>query len=80
MLKVYISQFCGDCVAAKHLLTRKGIEFEEIDITNNAEAVELIIARLGKRVTPALEYNGKYMDGNRFDPEKFEKELTELLA
>ncbi len=79
-LKIYTSQFCGDCVAAKHMLTRKGIEFEEIDITDNPEAVELIIAARGKRLTPTLEYNGKYMDGHRFDPEKFEKELAELLG
>ena len=44
------------------------------------EAVETIIAERGKRVTPTLEFNGKYMDGNRFDPEKFEKELAELLS
>ncbi len=79
-LKVYTSHFCGDCTAAKHFLERKGIEFEEIDITDNPEAVETIIAERGKRVTPTLEFNGKYMDGNRFDPEKFEKELAELLA
>jgi len=59
---------------------RKGIEFDEIDITNNQEAVDLIVAKRGKRVIPTLEYNGKFMDGNRFDPEKFEKELAELLA
>ena len=79
-LKIYTSHFCGDCVAAKHLLTKKGVEFEEINISNNPEAVDTIIAARGKRVTPTLEYNGKYIDGNRFDPEKFGKELTELLA
>jgi len=79
-VKVYTSQFCGDCVAAKHFLAKKGIDFEEIDITNNPEAVETIIAERGKRVTPTLEFNGKYMDGNRFDPEKFEKDLAELLS
>jgi len=79
-LKVYTSQFCGDCVAAKHFLAKRGIEFEEIDITDNAEAVETIIAARGKRVTPTLEFNGNYINGNRFDPEKFEKELSELLG
>lgn len=79
-LKLFTSFFCGDCTAAKHFLTKRGIEFEEINISNNPEAVETVIAARGKRITPTLEFNGNYMDGNRFDPEKFGKELTELLG
>ncbi|MFQ5432775.1 MAG: glutaredoxin family protein [Nitrospinota bacterium] len=79
-VKLYTSHFCGDCVAAKYFLTKRGIEFEEIDITNNRDAVETIIAARGKRVTPTLEFNGNFIDGHRFDPDKFEKDLAKLLG
>ena len=30
---IYTTPLCGYCAAAKRLLTRKGVEFEEIDVS-----------------------------------------------
>ncbi|GMT42773.1 MAG: NrdH-redoxin [bacterium] len=77
---MYTSEWCPDCWAAKRFLDGKGFEYEEIDLDKKPDAVEFIIKARGKRVVPTLELNGRFMDGNRFDPEKFEKDLTALMA
>jgi hypothetical protein len=51
-----------------------------VDIDEYPDAVDVIIAAKGKRVLPALEYKGRFMDGNKFNKGKFEKDLKELLA
>lgn len=79
-LKIFTSGWCPDCTAAKNLLKEKGIEFEEIDIDKNPEAVTTVVNARGKRVVPTLSYKGKFMDGNHFNREKFEKELEALLS
>lgn len=79
ILTFYTASWCPDCHAAKRVLDKKGIKYNLVDIEENQEAVDIIIAARGKRVLPTLEYNGSYMDGNHFDQEKFEKELDELL-
>ncbi len=79
ILTLYSANWCPDCHAAKRVLDEKGIEYKLVDIEENQEAVDIIVAAMGKRVLPTLEYNGSYMDGNHFDGEKFEKELEELL-
>jgi len=79
-IKVYSSAWCRDCALAKDLLKEKGIEYEDFDIADHPELVDRIVEARGKRVTPTLEYNGKFIDGNHFSREKFEKDLEELLA
>jgi len=79
-LTIYSASWCPDCRAAKRVLDDRGVEYNLVDIDENPESVEHIIAVMGKRVVPTLEYKGSYIDGNHFDQEKFEKELTELLS
>jgi len=76
----YSADWCPDCRAAKRVLEERGIEYREINIDGNPEAVEVIIAARGKRVIPTLELRGRFMDGNHFNHEKFERDLNELLA
>jgi glutaredoxin len=61
-------------------LDERGIKYNLVDVEENPDAVDIIIAAKGKRVLPALEYKGRFMDGNRFNKEKFEKDLKELLV
>lgn len=79
-LIVYTFEGCPDCSAAKRVLDGKGMEYEEISLDTNPEAVDIVIKGRGKRVVPTLEYKGKFIDGNHFDPEKFEEDLAELLG
>lgn len=76
----YTAEWCPDCRAARRILDEREVQYNVVDIDDNPDAVEVIIAARGKRVVPTLEYKGGFMDGNHFDREKFERELDELLA
>jgi glutaredoxin 3 len=44
---IYTRSWCPYCHAAKDLLTRKGVAFEEIEITGKPELRETMVARAG---------------------------------
>ena len=48
---IYSSPLCGFCHAAKHLLTQKGVAFEEIDVLRNPDEKPKMIQRAGGRRT-----------------------------
>lgn len=77
-LKLYSATWCSDCRRAKEYLREKNIVFEETDIEAHPEAVDIIVQARGKRVLPTLEFEGKFMDGNHFNREKFEEDLKNL--
>ena len=41
-IKVYSTEWCGDCVRSKKLLEKLGITYEEIDIDFNKEAYKRV--------------------------------------
>lgn len=78
MIKMYTAKWCGDCRRAKEFMQEKNVSYEEVDIEENPGAVETIIQARGKRVLPTLEFEGRFMDGNHFQREKFETDLKEI--
>ncbi len=46
-ITIYTSIFCGFCWRAKRLLTDKGVDFEEIDVTMNPRARGRMSERAG---------------------------------
>ena len=58
MLTVYSKDNCPFCVQAKNLLKLKGIEFEEINISQQPEAREFIMSE-GHRTVPQIYQDGK---------------------
>lgn len=61
-LRVYTSPSCPYCVQAKRYLKEGGVEFEELNIANNAEAGEFL-RRHGHRSVPQI-----YIDDHLFVP------------
>jgi len=63
-VEVYSTSYCPYCMRAKALLRSKGIEFEELDVTNNpglrAKMVELAG---GRRTVPEIFINGEIIGG-----------------
>ncbi len=51
-VEIYTKDYCPYCMRAKHLLTTKGVSFEEFDITNDAEPYGVAIARSCRAVRP----------------------------
>lgn len=63
-VEVYTSVFCAACDRAKELLTRKGIPFDEIEVSANAEKTREMTARSnGRRTVPQIFVGGEYVGG-----------------
>jgi glutaredoxin 3 len=53
-VKVYTSNFCGYCTMAKRLLQSRGIEFEEINVSDHDELRIWLIQTTGQRTVPQI--------------------------
>ena len=60
---MYTTMFCPYCTAAKSLLTKKGIPFEEIDATGNPSLREEIKQRSGQHTVPQIFIDGESIGG-----------------
>ncbi len=53
-ITVYTTTFCPYCVRVKRLLSRRGLEFEEIDLSRSAEGRAELARRTGMRTFPQV--------------------------
>jgi glutaredoxin 3 len=61
-VKVYTTQYCPFCDAAKRLLNGRGILFEEIDVTD-AVPREALKRRTGWRTVPQIFFDEELIGG-----------------
>jgi len=73
-IKVYSTPACPYCYALKDFLREHNIEFEDIDVSVNQQAVEEMIQKSGQMGVPVTEIDGEIVVG--FDKEKIEKLLN----
>ncbi|MCE2486614.1 MAG: glutaredoxin 3 [Desulfurellaceae bacterium] len=78
---VYTTLFCPYCTAAKSLLTKKGVPFEEIDATGNSDLRQEIMERSGQHTVPQI-FIGEQSVGGFSELNELDMcgELDELLA
>jgi glutaredoxin 3 len=50
-IEIYTTRYCPYCVAAKKLLSRKGVAFTEIDVSRDAMRRKQMVARANGRMT-----------------------------
>jgi glutaredoxin 3 len=50
-VEIYTRKYCSYCHYAKELLSRKGINFREIDVTGNEQMRDEMMARAGGQST-----------------------------
>ncbi len=63
-VEVYTTEYCPYCVRAKSLLTRKGVAFEEIDVTDDPALRAKMVERAGgRRTVPEIFINGRIIGG-----------------
>jgi glutaredoxin 3 len=63
-VQVYTTVYCPFCVRAKALLRDKGVGFEEIDVTDDAELREKMVELAGgRRTVPEIFVNGQLVGG-----------------
>jgi glutaredoxin len=75
-IKVFSQPTCPACNELKDYLKKKGIDFVDMDVTSNREALDEMIKVHKVRVTPLLLAGDKKIIG--FDPIEVEKVLAEL--
>ena len=61
----YTVDYCPYCKKAKALLKEKGVDFEDVDITANEDAMRKKIAEIsgGKTTVPQIFINGVHIGG-----------------
>jgi glutaredoxin 3 len=81
-VEIYTTRFCPYCVAAKALLTRKGIAFREIDVSGNWELRQAMVRRANGRMTVPQIFIGSFHVGGSDELHALEaaKRLDALLA
>ncbi len=72
-VKVFSTPTCPYCLTLKKFLIEKGIEFEDIDVSQNEEARKEMIEKTEQATVPVLDIEGEYIVG--FD----RKKICELL-
>ncbi len=60
---VYARPFCSYCVAARALLTEKGVSYREIDISKDEGARAEMVDRTGQRTVPQIFIGNRHIGG-----------------
>ncbi len=60
---MYTRVFCGYCAAARNLLDKKKVQYEEIDVTLNATLRREMADRSGKNTVPQIFIDNKPIGG-----------------
>jgi len=62
-IKMYTKEYCSFCYAAKRLLTKRGISYEEIPLTGEASLEQEMRDLTGGDTVPQILINGKAIGG-----------------
>ena len=81
VVKVYTTQWCGYCAAARDLLRSKGIEFEDVDVDSDSALRAEMTEKSGGTTVPQIFINdapiGGYTDMAALDKQG---KLDSMLA
>lgn len=73
-VKIYSTPSCPYCVTLKNYLKDHGVNFEDIDVSKNEEALEEMIKSSDQMGVPVVDVDGQIVVG--FDKEKINKLLS----
>ena len=60
---MYTTPICKYCKLAKEFFKKKGIAFEEVDITKSKEAMKEMITKSRQMTVPVFDIGGKILVG-----------------
>ncbi len=64
-VEIYSTPWCPYCIAAKRLLERKGVSYEDTDVSGNAELRQEMMRRAnGRHTVPQIFIGGKHVGGS----------------
>ena len=62
-VKMYTKEYCSYCYAAKNLLTKRGIAYEEIPLAGDASNAQEMRKLTGGNTVPQILIDGKAIGG-----------------
>ncbi|MCZ8334264.1 MAG: glutaredoxin 3 [Rhodobacteraceae bacterium] len=63
-VEIYTTPICPYCLAAKRLLTKKGVAFTEIDVSRDPDLRDAMTTRAqGRRTVPQIFIGGTHVGG-----------------
>ena len=62
-IELYTTDWCGYCTRAKQLLRAKGVEYDEIDVTEDTEQEAMMRVRSSRRTVPQIFIDGAHVGG-----------------
>jgi glutaredoxin 3 len=60
---IYVAGWCPYCQRARGLLAQKGVQFREVDVDDDPQLREEMIARSGRRTVPQVFIGAKHVGG-----------------
>ena len=63
-VKMYTTTYCPYCVRAKHILKKRNVAFEEIDVTRDHEKRVWLTKVTGQRTVPQIFIDGEPIGGS----------------
>lgn len=60
---IYTTAICPYCVRAKQLFQRKGLSYEEIDVSRNHELRQQLMQQTRQRTVPQIFINEQHIGG-----------------
>lgn len=74
-VKIYTTPTCPYCATLKRFLEKKDVEFEDVDVSENEQALEEMKEKTGQTGVPVVEIGEEVIVG--FDKEKI-RDLLDL--
>lgn len=71
---IYSTQTCPYCVMAKNFFKKKGVAFNDIDVSRDMSAADEMVRKSGQMGVPVIEIDGEIIVG--FQPDAFEELLS----
>lgn len=71
---VYSTPTCPFCVMAKNYIKSKGLEFEDVDVSQDQQKAIEMVQKSGQMGVPVIEIDGKIVVG--YQPQIFDSLLA----
>ena len=76
-ITMYCTSWCVDCHRAKQFLKERGVGFVEVNIDEDVDAEDLVLAvNEGRRKVPTIKVGERYFACSPFDPYLLSSELN----
>jgi len=62
-VEIYGTEYCGYCTAARMLLKKKGVDFDDVLVSRDERAMKTMQERSGRRSVPQIFINDRSIGG-----------------